>query len=106
VEVAVKRVLVVAAVGAAMVVASSPAAFAGEVNGTGGVTPAKYMSRSNCAFSGLQDDPLSPGTTQNWGQIIKHAGPLGGANSVYDGKEYDGCNAMMYPNPNSKFGDN
>jgi len=99
----VKRVLVVAAVGAAMVVASSPAAFAGEVNGNGGETPAKYNARSNCAYSGLEDDPVSPGTTQSWGTIIRDAGPLGGANDTIGPFGPDGCNAVMYPNPRSKF---
>jgi hypothetical protein len=54
---------------------------------------------SRCAFSGLQDNPLSPGTTQNWGTIIRVAGPLGGANDTIgeDGPP-DGCNAVLYPN--------
>ena len=55
------------------------------------------------------DDPITmsqPGTTQNWGTIIRDAGPLGGANDTIGPFGPDGCNAVMYPNPNSKFGDN
>lgn len=31
-------------------------------------------TRSICAFSGLEDGPLDPGTTQNWGQGVKGVG--------------------------------
>jgi hypothetical protein len=94
-----KRVLVVAAAAATMVVCSSPAAFAGEVRGSGGATPAGDMARSACAFSGLEDYPLQPGTTQNWGQIVRGVpGHLGGANSTMTPFGEEGCNAHMYPN--------
>ena len=39
-----------------------------------------------------------PGVTQNWGQIIKAFGPMGGANPVLTPFGEEGCNAHMYPN--------
>jgi hypothetical protein len=56
---------------------SVSAALAGEITGTGRSLEPLH-SRSECAFSGLNDDPTGidpangpPGRTQNWGQIPK-----------------------------------
>ena len=45
--------------------------------------------KSECAFSGLDDPDVDPdtgeddfGRTQSWGQIVRFAGPLGGAPGV------------------------
>ncbi len=61
-------------------------ASAGEVTGKG--KPIEVKGRSECAFSGLDDvdedeDPNDPSTddfgrTQNYGQIVRYAGSLGG----------------------------
>lgn len=89
--------------GAAIVLLGAGAggtAFAGELNGSGqggpnpeapGRTGAYYNSNSECAFSGLEDfdllQPVSPGTTQNWGQIPKEVrDSFGGFNPG------EGCN--------------
>ena len=64
-----KRLLTAAAVVAVTVGASAGAAVAGEVTGNGKVLPVN--GNSICAFSGLEDHPVDPGTTQNWGQIPK-----------------------------------
>jgi hypothetical protein len=73
------------------VVSFGGTAFAGESNGSGqggpnkelpGKTGAYFNSNSECSFSGLEDfddtQPTEPGTVQNWGQIVREAGPLGG----------------------------
>jgi hypothetical protein len=91
-----------AAVCVAVVMGSGSSAFAGEITGNGKQTPARDNARSLCAFSGLEDNdlesPVVPGVTQNWGQIIRVAGPLGGANSVQTPFGEEGCNAHLYPN--------
>jgi hypothetical protein len=91
VQIAVAATCVVGLVGAGSV-------FAGERTGSGKPTPVNnYTAKSFCAFSGLEDNdfesPVVPGVTQNWGQIVKVAGPLGGAADVGG----DGCNAHKYP---------
>jgi hypothetical protein len=93
-----RRTLGAAAICAAVVLGSGGSAFAGEITGSGKPTPAGTNAKSLCAFSGLEDEPHSPGTTQNWGQIIRVAGPLGGANSVLTPFGEEGCNAHLYPN--------
>jgi hypothetical protein len=57
-----------------MVVVGGPSAvLAGEVDGTGGLTPINgFRAGSICSFSGLDDGSESgagvqPGVTQNWG---------------------------------------
>ncbi|NND74446.1 MAG: hypothetical protein HKN44_05515 [Ilumatobacter sp.] len=56
----------------AAVTLSAGSAFAGEVNGNGGDVPAPDHARSECAFSGLDDDDDDGfGRTQNWGSIPK-----------------------------------
>ena len=95
------KVLVGVAVLAAAVLAPG-SALAGERTGNGKPTAAAEHARSFCAFSGLEDNdfeaPVQPGVAQNWGQIIRFAGPLGGANSVLTPFGEDGCNAHDYPN--------
>lgn len=95
-----KRVALAAVCVAALV--GSGSALAGERAGNGEETPAGDKARSACAFSGLEDNdfeaPVQPGVTQNWGQIIRVAGPLGGANSVLTPFGEEGCNAHQYPN--------
>lgn len=81
----------------------SGSAFAGERTGAGEETPAGSKARSLCAFSGLEDfdfeADVQPGVTQNWGQIVRVAGPLGGASSTFvPGEGEIGCNAHLYPN--------
>ncbi len=86
-----------AAVCAASIVSVGASAFAGEVTGSGkggpagdGVTGAYTNGNSPCLFSGLEDDPVVPGTVQNWGHVKDSAGG-GGANDV---ESWDwGCNA-------------
>jgi hypothetical protein len=66
--------------------AGAPTAFAGETTGSG--KPIVVHAASECAFSGLDDidegeDPNDPATddfgrTQNYGQIVREAGSLGG----------------------------
>jgi hypothetical protein len=88
---------------------SGSVAFAGERGGNGEATPIRDTAASACAFSGLDDmdfeAPVEPGVVQNWGAIIREAGPLGGANSTITPFGEDGCNAHAYPNkdlPNSE----
>ena len=78
-------------------------ASAGERTGIGEQTPIRDTARSLCAFSGLDDmnfeSDVVPGVTQNWGQIVSVAGPLGGAASTFvPGEGETGCNAALYPN--------
>jgi hypothetical protein len=97
-----RRAIVAAIVAAGLVVGTGGASLAGERTGNGKETPAGEKARSLCAYSGLEDfefeSPAVPGVTQNWGQIIKIAGPLGGANSVLTPFGEEGCNAHLYPN--------
>lgn len=63
------RSLLTGAITVGLLVGSASAVTAGEINGRG--EPIQVNARSECAFSGLEDDPHQPGTTQNWGQIPK-----------------------------------
>jgi hypothetical protein len=97
----VKTLLLGIAAGAVLSLAlGASVASAGERTGTGEETPAGDKARSSCAFSGLEDHDfeadVEPGVTQNWGQIVRFEGPLGGANDVEFIEE--GCNANTYPN--------
>ena len=95
------RWISVSAMAAGMVLAASGAASAGEVNGQGQPTQGPVRSNSACAYSGLNDDPTDPngpGRVQSFGQIVRFAGPLGGANSVMTPFGEEGCNAHLYPN--------
>lgn len=55
------------------------AAYAGEVNGKGDPIPGGEKGRSECSFSGQQDDPVADAglfrgdRVQSWGQIPKMA---------------------------------
>ncbi|HET6600983.1 MAG TPA: hypothetical protein VFG57_03390 [Gaiella sp.] len=98
-----RRILVAAGVAAVAAVLTVGAASAGERTGAGGQTPIRDTARSLCAFSGLEDfdfeAPVQPGVAQNWGQIVRFAGPLGGADSTFvPGEGEIGCNAHLYPN--------
>lgn len=63
------KLLVAGALLAAATGFGATPAFAGEVDGNG--DPITIDARSDCAYSGLEDEPVSPGTTQNWGTIPK-----------------------------------
>ncbi len=63
------RLLAVAAVAVALAGISPASASAGEVRGNG--IPITIHANSICAFSGLEDHPVVPGTTQSWGSIPK-----------------------------------
>ncbi|WP_445255800.1 hypothetical protein [Nocardioides aurantiacus] len=93
----VSRMVAVGLGSAALVATSATSASAGEVNGNGGPTQGPTHSRSLCAYSGLNDDP-SESRVQSFGQIVRFAGPLGGANSVSTPFGEEGCNAKLYPN--------
>lgn len=93
-----RRSLLIVLLAVALLVTMGGAALAGEINGQGNPVPAADNSRSLCAFSGLEDEPHDPGVTQNWGQIIKMFGPLGGAANVTFLDPPEGCNANLYPN--------
>ncbi len=88
--------------GLAALAISGSVALAGERTGNGKQTPVGERAASACAFSGLEDNdflaPVEPGVTQNWGQIVRVAGPMGGANSVEGPFGEEGCNAHLYPN--------
>ena len=98
-----KRMLLAAMAAAAILVGGSGSAIAGERTGAGGPTPVNDgASRSECAFSGLEDfdfeSAVQPGVVQNWGVIVAAAGgKLGGANSVQTPFGLTGCNAHDYP---------
>lgn len=68
-----KRACIGAAASVVAVVGlSAGSAFAGEINGNGDDVPAPDHARSECSFSGLDDDDDDGfGRTQNWGQIPK-----------------------------------
>jgi hypothetical protein len=72
--------------------ASAGAAFAGEITGNGkwiaGSETAPLHGKSDCAYSGQNDNYVlgnpTPDVngftrTQSWGQVVRNAGPLGGA---------------------------
>jgi hypothetical protein len=87
-----RRVILVVAMSAIMVMAMAATAFAGEVTGNGKATPvAEYRAGSICSFSGQNDDPNEPGLfndgrVQSFGDIVQEAiGALGdgkGASSL------------------------
>jgi len=69
-----QRLPALAIAGALMLSAVSPA-FAGEVTGTGGLTPGGDKSASACHFSGLNDHPDGapgdfPGKIQNFAHFL------------------------------------
>ena len=85
-----RRLLAVVACMTAVAGLGAGSAFAGEITGKGkyiaGSDAAPLNGRSECAYSGLDDPDVDPvtgeddfGRTQSWGQIIRFAGPRGGA---------------------------
>lgn len=61
---------------AGTVIGFGGSAFAGEVTGSGkggpngdGIPGGIGKARSECVYSGLEDEPRAPGTVQNWGHI-------------------------------------
>jgi hypothetical protein len=81
-----KKAFAAALCAAAFTGLSAGSALAGEITGTGEslkIEDSKWgtglHARSECAFSGLNDDNLpTDAIAQSFGQIIKVAGPLGG----------------------------
>jgi len=70
---------------ATVTLALATPAMAGEVTGTGEVTPVNgYVAHSICSFSGLNDDGAGPSSqVQAWGMFVR---AFGGANAVpFDG---------------------
>ena len=89
----IRRLLVAAVCTAVFVGVGAGAAFAGEITGNGkyiaGSPDAPLHGKSECAYSGQDDPDVDPvtgeddfGRTQSWGQIVRFAGPLGGAPGV------------------------
>ncbi len=85
-----------AIIGAGLVVASigmGSTAFAGEIGGSGKLTPINsYRANSICSFSGLNDnpdDPVEGGRVQNWGIIPKEIRDQLAAEGEHPG---DACN--------------
>ena len=95
-----RRIFAVAACVAAVMGLGAGSAFAGEVTGKGryiaGSDAAPLHGKSACAYSGVNDNyalgniktdesgnliPDADGftRTQSWGQVVRNAGPLGGA---------------------------
>jgi hypothetical protein len=95
-----RRIVAVAACAAAVTGLGASSAFAGEVTGNGryiaGSDAAPLKGKSACAYSGVNDNyalgniktdeagnliPDADGftRTQSWGQVVRTAGPLGGA---------------------------
>ena len=95
-----RRIFAVAACVAAVMGLGAGSAFAGEVTGNGryiaGSDAAPLKGKSACAYSGVNDNyafgnletdesgnliPDADGftRTQSWGQIVRNAGPWGGA---------------------------
>ncbi len=87
-----RRIFAVAACVAAVASVGAGSAFAGEITGNdkwiAGSDEVPLNGRSECAYSGQNDtftgDPAVPDAdgftrTQSWGQVIRNAGPLGGA---------------------------
>ena len=62
-----KRLIATTLAAAALSLGAAGVASAGEVTGNG--KPITVNANSICAYSGLEDHPVDPGTTQNWGQI-------------------------------------
>ena len=79
-----RKMAAVAAVVALVSLGGASMASAGEVKGTGELTPINgFQAGSICAFSGLDDGTESglgvqPGVTQSWGQVAKGFATDGG----------------------------
>lgn len=97
-----KKVLASGAVCAAAVFGMGSPAFAGEINGNG--DSITIHANSSCAFSGLQDEPFSPGSVQNWGHAkgapVVVSAPRGASDVTlnFGGANFqEGCNAKLHP---------
>jgi hypothetical protein len=78
-----KKVLAAAFCAAALGGLTAGSAFAGEITGTGKSTPIRSgVAASECAFSGLNDDPAEAfpfgGLVQSFGRLVAQLGPMGG----------------------------
>lgn len=100
-----KKTLACAAICAALILGTSGAAFAGEVNGNGDPTSGPEHARSLCVFSGLEDGeeggPSGPGVVQNWGHVpqnLRKEWSSRGASDVSTPFGEEGCNAHLHPN--------
>jgi hypothetical protein len=98
-----RELLVGAAICAASIVGVSTVASAGEVTGSGrngpggdGVTGMVANGNSPCGFSGLEDEPLGPGTVQNWGHTKDFVGGGGANGPIQTPFGEDGCNARDF----------
>ena len=79
-----KKMIMGTALAASLLLAAVPAAFAGELTGSGKSLEPLHAN-SVCAYSGQNDDPLGldpnngpAGRVQSFGQVVKLFGPLGG----------------------------
>jgi len=95
------RFAAVAASCAAIALYGASPAIGGEVNGNGDPIPATDYAASDCAFSGLNDNPVNPppgdfpGRVQSFGSFLKFlAGILGFRLNPLDAPNYpgEGCN--------------
>ena len=84
----VRRIVAAAACTVAVAGLGAGSAFAGEITGNGkwirGTEEAPLNGKSECSYSGQNDEFILEvagdwGRTQSWGQIVRFAGPLGGA---------------------------
>jgi hypothetical protein len=81
-----KRLFAAAVCAATVAGLSAGSAFAGEITGNGkwiaGSPDAPLNGKSECAYSGQNDDPNEAfpngGRTQSWGQLTNQLGPMGG----------------------------
>ena len=77
-----KRLLATAVCAVAGATLSAGPAFAGEITGTGQPTAGPAHAKSECVFSGLNDNPNEAfpfgGTAQSFGRLVAQLGPMGG----------------------------
>ena len=98
-----KKFLVASAIVAVASLGVAGPALAGEITGSGhggpagdGVTGMVANGNSPCGFSGLEDEPLDPGTVQNWGHTKDFVGGGGAAGPIETPFGEDGCNARDF----------
>ena len=98
-----KKLFVAIAITAVGTIGIASTAMAGEVTGSGrggpakdGVTGMVANGNSPCGFSGLEDEPLDPGTVQNWGHTKDFLGGGGAAGPIQTPFGEDGCNAHLF----------
>ncbi|HEX5727940.1 hypothetical protein [Microbacterium sp.] len=98
-----KKTLACAAICAALILGTSGAAFAGEVNGNGKDTRGPANANSECVYSGLEDGSeggtAGPGNVQNWGHAKDSEFVLEaprGASDVVTVFGPAGCNAHLH----------